>query len=324
MSVLVETTAGNLTIDLFDSQPLPSINFLLHCTNSYYFLSPFFGLQKDSSIKCGIPEYPIVANPFGDSVSSELLPAKYKHCSAAPSLRTTNAAVIEGQVGLVSFLAKPMGDELLCFGSLFTISLDGSIPRDAVPFAKVVEGFQVLELINNAAVDSENRFVEDIRITYTHVIHNPYAKEQTTKPNTTALTPTASQLSNMRLPLAVSLGQPSAPNSLGASSLEESEYNALTLELIGDLPHYQIKPSPRTLFIAKLNPITTSDSLEIIFNRFGKVVQSNIIKKQKSATYGFIEFETQYQAELAYSKLSKGCIIDGNEVYVDFSQSVKR
>lgn len=135
-----------------------------------------------------------------------------------------------------------------------------------------------------------------------------------------SLLPSKYQLETMRLPQLKASPETLLPEN-------ESQFNSIALELVGDLPHFQIKPSPSTLFVARLNPITTSESLTIIFSRFGKVLSGNVVvdpKTGKSLCYGFVEFESQQQAETAYSKMSKGCVIDGREVHVDFSQSVKR
>ena len=42
--------------------------------------------------------------------------------------------------------------------------------------------------------------------------------------------------------------------------------------MIGDLPNVDAKPPEESLFVCRLNPITTDEDLEIIFSRFGKVI----------------------------------------------------
>ena len=39
----------------------------------------------------------------------------------------------------------------------------------------------------------------------------------------------------------------------------------------GDIPDADMKPPEDVLFVCKLNPVTTSDDLEIIFSRFGAI-----------------------------------------------------
>ena len=56
---------------------------------------------------------------------------------------------------------------------------------------------------------------------------------------------------------------------------------ALTLEIVGDLPHAEIKPPENVLFVCKLNPITRSEDLELIFSRFGTICSCEVIKDKK-------------------------------------------
>lgn len=51
----------------------------------------------------------------------------------------------------------------------------------------------------------------------------------------------------------------------------EAKARATILEIVGDLPDADVAPPENVLFVCKLNPITTDEDLEIIFNRFGKV-----------------------------------------------------
>ena len=42
---------------------------------------------------------------------------------------------------------------------------------------------------------------------------------------------------------------------------------------IGDLPDADVRPPDNVLFVCKLNPVTTSEDLEIIFSRFGSIIK---------------------------------------------------
>lgn len=101
---------------------------------------------------------------------------------------------------------------------------------------------------------------------------------------------------------------------------------ALTLEIVGDLPHAEIKPPENVLFVCKLNPITRSEDLELIFSRFGTICSCEVIKDKKtgdSLQYAFIEFEERASAEQAYVKM-QNVLIDDRRIWVDFSQSVSK
>ena len=56
---------------------------------------------------------------------------------------------------------------------------------------------------------------------------------------------------------------------------------ALTLEIVGDLPHADIKPPENVLFVCKLNTVTRSEDLELLFSRFGKISSCEVIKDRK-------------------------------------------
>lgn len=95
---------------------------------------------------------------------------------------------------------------------------------------------------------------------------------------------------------------------------------------VGDLPDADIKPPDNVLFVCKLNPVTTSEDLEMIFSRFGSITSCEVIKDQKtgeSLQYAFIEFEKAEHCENAYFKMDN-VLIDDRRIHVDFSQSVSK
>lgn len=79
--------------------------------------------------------------------------------------------------------------------------------------------------------------------------------------------------------------QPSEPEHISAEDEErrrrDASAAALTLEIVGDLPHAEIKPPENVLFVCKLNPVTKSEDLELIFSRFGKINNCEVIKDKK-------------------------------------------
>ncbi|KAJ2045486.1 Peptidyl-prolyl cis-trans isomerase-like 4, partial [Coemansia sp. S2] len=104
----------------------------------------------------------------------------------------------------------------------------------------------------------------------------------------------------------------------------EANAQALTLEMIGDLPFAEIKPPENILFVCKLNPITRDDDLETIFTRFGKILSCQVIRDSQSGDslgYAFIEFDQKEACEEAYFKMDN-VLIDDRRIHVDFSQSV--
>ncbi|CAN3363830.1 hypothetical protein DICA4_E13344 [Diutina catenulata] len=105
----------------------------------------------------------------------------------------------------------------------------------------------------------------------------------------------------------------------------KSRANALALEALGDLPDFRIQPSPSVVFVARLGEETTAQSLEIVFGRFGPVSQCVIKENDKGGRFAFVEFDEAMDADAAVSQFTNHkCIIDGKNVHVDYSQSVKR
>ncbi|KAL8828080.1 MAG: hypothetical protein Q9191_002797 [Dirinaria sp. TL-2023a] len=106
----------------------------------------------------------------------------------------------------------------------------------------------------------------------------------------------------------------------------EARAQALTLEIVGDLPFAEVKPPENVLFVCKLNPVTEDEDLDLIFSRFGKIISCEVIRDKRtgdSLQYAFIEFENQKDCEQAYFKM-QGVLIDDHRIHVDFSQSVSR
>jgi peptidyl-prolyl cis-trans isomerase-like 4 len=201
--------------------------------------------------------------------------------------------------------------------------LDGK----AAIFGEVVEGFDALEAINTAFVDDKGRPLKDIRILHTAVLDDPFADpEGLTEPPKSPV-PTAAQLATVRIAHDEKIDDKADPEQLEKLRRErEARAQALTLELIGDLPFADVTPPEQVLFVCKLNPVTRDEDLELIFSRFGKILSCEVIRDKKtgdSLQYAFIEFTSKEDCERAYFKM-QGVLIDDHRIHVDFSQSVSR
>ena len=100
----------------------------------------------------------------------------------------------------------------------------------------------------------------------------------------------------------------------------------MTLEIIGDLPFAEVTAPENILFVAKLNPATQDEDLELIFSRFGKILSCEVIRDKQtgdSLQYAFIEFEKREACEMAYFKM-QDVLIDDKRIKVDFSQSTSK
>lgn len=215
-------------------------------------------------------------------------------------------------------------------GSQFIITLGDNIEQldgKAAIFGEVVEGFDALEKINSAFVDQSGRPLQDIRVLHTVVLDDPYEDPPgLTQPPTSPL-PSAEQRATVRIAHDEVLEEQNDAEQMEKLRRErEARAQALTLELIGDLPFADVTPPEQVLFVCKLNPVTRDEDLELIFSRFGKVLSCEVIRDKKtgdSLQYAFIEFGSKEDCERAYFKM-QGVLIDDHRIHVDFSQSVSR
>jgi len=216
-------------------------------------------------------------------------------------------------------------------GSQFIITLGDNLDyldgRAAI-FGKVVEGYDVLEKINEAFIDDKGRPLKDIRIRHTIVLDEadiPDPPGLTEPPESPV--PSAAQLATVRIADDESIDENADQEAIEKLRRErEARAQALTLEMVGDLPFAEVAPPENVLFVCKLNPVTRDEDLELIFSRFGTILSCEVIREKRtgdSLQYAFIEFSERKECEQAYFKM-QGVLIDDHRIHVDFSQSVSR
>lgn len=224
---------------------------------------------------------------------------------------------------------KTADDERLA-GSQFIVTLGDNLDYldgKAAVFGKVVEGFDALEKINTAFIDNEGRPLKDIRIRHTVILDDPYDDPPGLVEPPSSPLPSAAQLATVRIADDEELDENADQETVEKLRRErEARAQALTLEMVGDLPFAEVKPPENILFVCKLNPVTQDEDLELIFSRFGKILSCEVIRDKRtgdSLQYAFIEFEEQKDCEQAYFKM-QGVLIDDHRIHVDFSQSVSK
>lgn len=336
MSVLLETSAGDIVVDLLvDYAPKLCENFLKLCKLKYYNFSPIHSIQKNFSFQTGDPLGPLSAQSDGgtsiwgalsgsprDKTFEALFHPKLKHQERGTvSMATTPNPADAGETRLAaSQFIITLADD--------TDYLDGK----AAIFAKVVEGFDVLEKINDAIVDDKGHPLADIRIKHTVILDDPYPDPAGLREPPSSPVPSKAQLATVRIAEgdAELLDDEQSEEAAAKADKErrerEARAQALTLEMMGDLPFAEVKPPENVLFVCKLNPVTVDSDLELIFSRFGKILSCEVIRDAKtgdSLQYAFIEFEDKTACETAYFKM-QGVLIDDRRIHVDFSQSVSR
>ena len=329
MSVLIETSVGELTIDLFvDECPYACKNFLKLCKLKYYHGCLFFNVQQDFMVQVGDP----TATGRGGSSANGVLygeQARFFDDELDKSLR-------HDRRGMVAYANTGPNTNASCFYITTSVQpgeLDHLDDKHVI-FGEVAEGLEVLQTINDEYCDSAGRPMRDVRIKHTRVLEDPYPDPpQLVEPPS----PTRARPEAEAVPTRIAADAPTDDDGVGADAgrsaqrekearEKEAKSRSVVLEMIGDLPDADVKPPEDTLFVAKLNPITTDDDLALIFSRFGAIVKCEIMRDWRtgdSLCFGFVEFERQEDCEEAFTKMDN-VLIDDRRIKVDFSQSVAR
>ncbi|XP_047353521.1 peptidyl-prolyl cis-trans isomerase-like 4 [Vespa velutina] len=283
MSVVIETTIGDITVDLFiEERP-----------------------QSGESI------YGIV---LGEQ-------ARYYEAEQMPKIKHTRS-------GLLSMVN--CGDNML--GSQFFITLAPdlySLDGEHCVFGEIVEGLEIILKFNETICDGDYRPYQDIRISHTVILEDPFDDPKGLEIPDMSPEPTKEALMSDRIgadELIDDTAGMSVEEVMEMQKDKEAKARATILEIVGDIPDADIAPPENVLFVCKLNPVTNDDDLEIIFSRFGKIIGCEVIRDRQtgdSLQYAFIEFAERKSCEEAYFKMDN-VLIDDRRIHVDFSQSVAK
>ena len=310
-------------------------SFLKLCKIKYYNYSPIYNVQPNFSLQTGDPIGPESRDSDGGSSIWGLPAGTTKRASRMdkvafkPEISKKRKHTERGTVSFATSVSKTNPDERLA-SSQFIITLGDKIDQldgKAAIFGEVVEGFDALEKINTSFIDNSGRPLQDIRILHTVVLDDPFDDPPGFVEPPSSPVPSAEQRATVRIAHDEVLEENADPEQLEKLRRErEARAQALTLELIGDLPFADVTPPEQILFVCKLNPVTRDEDLELIFSRFGKILSCEIIRDKKtgdSLQYAFIEFGNKEDCERAYFKM-QGVLIDDHRIHVDFSQSVSK
>jgi peptidyl-prolyl cis-trans isomerase-like 4 len=295
----------------------------------YYNFAPVHSVQPNFSFQTGDPIGPGSKDSDGGRSIWGLLDPAQTAKTFAPEFKPK---LKHAEMGTVSMATAPNPndpDERFA-GSQFIITLGSNIDYldgKAAIFGSVVEGFDTLEKINTAYIDDQGQPLKDIRILHTVVLDDPYADPDGLVEPPESPVPSAAQLATVRVAYDENLEEDNDPEALEKVRRErEARAQALTLEMVGDLPFAEVAPPENVLFVCKLNPVTQDEDLELIFSRFGKILSCEVIRDKRtgdSLQYAFIEYTNQKDCEQAYLKMD-GVLIDDHRIHVDFSQSVSK
>ncbi|KAF4542414.1 Peptidyl-prolyl cis-trans isomerase [Lasiodiplodia theobromae] len=331
MSVLLETSVGDIVIDLLVKEaPKCCENFLKLCKIKYFNYAPVHSVQRDFSFQTGDPIGPDSKDSDGgSSIWGVLDPSNPSNKTFVPEFHPKLKHIERGTVSMATVPSSTDPDARLA-GSQFIVTLGNNLEyldgKSAI-FGSVVEGFDALEKINTAFIDSNGRPLKDIRIRHTIVLDDPFPDPSGLVEPPESPVPTQAQLATVRIRDDEELDENMDQEQVEKMRRErEARAQALTLEMMGDLPFAEVKPPENVLFVCKLNPVTQDDDLELIFSRFGKILSCEIIRDRQtgdSLQYAFIEFEDKKSCEQAYFKM-QDVLIDDHRIHVDFSQSVSK
>ncbi|KAJ5326170.1 uncharacterized protein N7506_009272 [Penicillium brevicompactum] len=329
MSALLETSLGDIVIDLLvDDAPKACDNFLKLCKLKYYNFSPIHSVQKNFTFQTGDPMGPDAPESDGGSSVWGLLDGPSKRTFPIELPRRLKH-LERGTVSMATVPSTSDPDQRMA-ASQFIITLADNVDYldgKAAIFGKVVEGLDVLDKINESFIDDRGRPLKDIRIRHTTVLDDPFDDPPKLVEPAESPVPSKAQLATVRIADDEDLDDNMDEETMEKLRRErEARAQALTLEMVGDLPFADVRPPENILFVCKLNPVTQDEDLNLIFSRFGTILSCEVIRDKRtgdSLQYAFIEFDEQKDCEQAYFKM-QGVLIDDHRIHVDFSQSVSK
>ena len=352
MSVLLETSIGDIILDLdgkasstvarcnekanliyfkiVERCPLLCENFLKLCKLYYYNYCAFFNVQRDFVVQTGDP------TDTGEGGSSVWYHIEQQQQQQQRSNGKGTSRLFKPErhpnnkhteLGTLSMACSPDGGA----GSIFFITLTENatyLDGKHAPFGRCVEedSLETLRKFNtDVLTDETGKPLRDVRIRHVVVLDDPFPDPEGLNVPPNSPLPTAAQLKSLTVGEDEELPDEDADQEAldAVRRAREARAQALTLEMVGDLPFADVRPPENVLFVCKLNAVTRSEDLELIFSRFGEILSCEIIRDKKtgdSLNYAFIEFDKKEEAERAYVKMDN-VLIDDRRIHVDFSQS---
>lgn len=233
--------------------------------------------------------YGILNGPSQRYFPAEINPKlKHKSRGTVSMAVAPDASLESGGVSGSQFFVT-LGDDLDYLDGKYTV------------FGEVAEGYDVLDKINEAYCDEQGRPFRDIRIRHTIILDDPFDDPDGLQVPDESPLPTKEQLESMRIAEDEEIEEQGDPEEIEKRrKAREAKAQALTLEMVGDLPFAEVKPPENVLFVCKLNPVTRDEDLELIFSRFGRISSCEIIRDRQtgdSLSYAFIEYENKEDAE---------------------------
>lgn len=335
MSVLLETSLGDIVIDLYTTYaPASSALFLNICACKWYNDAMISRLEKEF-----IVEFHAHTDRKQNIEQNESQQALWKdiQLNYRKQTDTISKRLTHDKFGTVGLVGSASG-----LGFYITLGADLTyLDGREIIIGQVVEGLDVLHKLNNdpsILVDSKKHLPHNpIKIRHTIIVDHsqPDLYQSLVEQHGHVIRSPRPIMDPLDYEVfQAELAYEESTENSGENeeerqrklALKEARSKAEVLEMIGDLPDADIAPPENILFVCKLNPITTEEDLELIFSRFGLITKCDIIKDWKtgnSLQFAFIEFEKKEACEQAYFKMNNA-LIDDRRIKVDFSQSVSK
>lgn len=328
----MESTAGNFVLDLQCAlSPRNCCIFLKLCKIRFYDLCIFYSVEKGFIAQTGDPS----TGGTGCTTLEAIL--------AERNIRINEGAVLpanddefhpklthrrKGTVGMCKTTRTSSNDTR--FYITLAENLDYLDDKYTV-IGHLAEGLEVLERINSTIVEpTTHRPYEDIVIKAIHVLVDPFPDFfDISAISADPSVPSIDYCKKLRIGLMQEIEEEKSlsPVELKRRADErDARSRALTLEILGDIPFYDLAPPENVLFVCRLNPLTQDRDLKTIFSRFGVVLNCEIVREKgtrRSLCYAFVEFDQKESCEEAYLKM-EGVLIDDRRIHVDFSQSLAK
>ena len=166
MSVLLETSLGDIVVDLYiEERPKCSINFLKLCKIKYYNYVLFHSVQRNSLAQSGDPTG---TGEGGRSIWGEIKGDDYRYFTVEVTPRLKHL-----KTGTLSMVNNGNDSHTSQFFITLSEGLSHLDGKHTV-FGEVAEGLDVLMKISEAYCDNDGRPYQDIRIYHTVVLEDPF------------------------------------------------------------------------------------------------------------------------------------------------------
>ncbi len=327
MSLVIETNLGDLRVNLLvDQAPKSCLNFLKLSKIRYYEYVLFHRIDKDFIAQSGDPTgtgkggesiFGVLggARFFEDELSDQRLISKGKHVGFKK----------KGVLGMANSGKNKNASQF------FITLVDGIDYLDDKYSAfgcASEDSFEVLDQINKVFCEEKGKPLQKVWIKGVRVENDPFPDPNgLIVPDSVEPTVGFKEFAGIDADEQIELESGLPEEEVDRrKKQEEVRSQALTLEMLGDLPSAEVKPPENVLFVCRLNPLTEDDDLRMIFSRFGNIISCQVIRDHKTAYslgYAFIEFEEKTACEVAYRKM-ENVLIDDKRIHVDFSQSVSK